>query len=168
MKLLKKWIAFDPDKRWLRLLRDDNLQYIIDRALDGDITKFGEQLLLMPDRREGKPDVCGVYKIGAIKKSECLTLKQLVRKIRKSERVTDKSKKPKFTPSNINTLEVETTPILSAPCQGIQATETPTERLSERRSRNACSACKKPFHGKRSDAKFCSSRCRQKHYRNDA
>lgn len=158
MNLSEKWIAFDPDKRWLRLLPDETLDYIIDRALDGKITKLGQQLILMPDCRKGKPDVCGVYRIGRIRKSECITIKQLVRRIQKTEGVTDKSKNTKLTPNQINTLEGEKTAILSPPMSPTRTTKTPTIR-------NNCVNCKKPVIDKRSDAKFCKSACRQKHYR---
>ncbi len=128
----RKWIAFNPDKRWLRLLTDKQLQDIIDRALDGEISNWAEQLVLIPDRRKGRPDVCGVYKIGSIKKSDCLTLKQLVRQIRKTERVTDKPKNTNLTPNKISTLVVEMNPDLSTPYQAYR-NDTCVDRRALRR-----------------------------------
>ena len=67
------------------LLPDVILDWIIDAALRGLMTPSGAQLLLIPDTRKGSPDTFGLRHIGKFRKSDCLTLKQLMRKIGKTE-----------------------------------------------------------------------------------
>ena len=87
----KKYIAFHNG----HLLSDLTLAWIIDAAMRGSITPSGEKLLLIPDTRKGPPDTFGLRSIGKFRKSDCLTLKQLIRKmgrpgIRQKERKTAK------------------------------------------------------------------------------
>ncbi len=76
-----KYIAFHNG----RLLPDLTLAWIIDAAIRGSMTPSGAQLLLIPDTRKGPPDTSGLRQIGKFRKSDCLTLKQLIRKIGKTE-----------------------------------------------------------------------------------
>ena len=86
-----KYIAFHNG----RLLSDSNLKWIINAALRGLMTPSGAQLLLIPDTRKGPTDSSGLQHIGRFPKSECLTLKQLLRKISKSSTLPLKAKKAK-------------------------------------------------------------------------
>ena len=86
-----KYIAFHEG----RLLPDLTLAWIIDAALRGKTTASGEKLLLIPDTRKGPEDPSGLRQIGKFRKSDCLTLKQLIRKIGKTETLPLKVKKAK-------------------------------------------------------------------------
>ncbi len=86
-----KYIAFSNGE----LLPDISLDWIIDAALRGRMTPSGEKLLLIPDTRKGPEDAYGRRQIGKFRKSDCLTLKQLMRKmgrlkLRQKERKTVK------------------------------------------------------------------------------
>ena len=76
-----KYIAFHNG----HLLPDLTLAWIIDAAIRGSMTPSGAQLLLIPDTRKGPPDTFGLRQIGKFRKSDCLTLKQLIRRIGKSK-----------------------------------------------------------------------------------
>jgi len=84
----QKYIAF----RNGRLLSDDILKWIIDAAMRGLMTPSGAKLLLIPDTRKGPPDISGLRYIGKFKKSDCLTLKQLVSRNRQSKTSRKSSK----------------------------------------------------------------------------
>ncbi len=86
-----KYIAF----RKGHLLSDSVLAWIIDAATRGLMTPSGAKLLLIPDTRKGPPDTFGLRQIGKFRKSDCLTLKQLIRKIGKTETLPLKAKKAK-------------------------------------------------------------------------
>jgi len=66
------------------LITDYILDYIIDAAMRGLMTVSAEKLLLIPDTRKGPADLFGLRFIGKFLKSDCITLKQLNRKMRKS------------------------------------------------------------------------------------
>ena len=92
-----KWIAFHEG----RLLPDLTLDWIIDAALRGLMTPSAGQLLLIPDTRKGPADAVGLRHIGKFRKADCLTLKQLIRKIGKTETLPLKAKKAKNGLQNI-------------------------------------------------------------------
>ena len=92
-----KYIAFHNGN----LLPDLTLAWIIDAAIRGSMTPSGAQLLLIPDTRKGPPDSFGLRHIGKFRKSDCLTLKQLIRKIGKTETLPLKAKKAKNGLQNI-------------------------------------------------------------------
>jgi len=94
----KKYIAFHKG----HLLPDSTLAWIIDAATRGKITPSGEKLLLIPDTRKGPPDASGLRYIGKFRKSDCLTLKQLIRKIGKTEALPLKAKKAKNGAKNVS------------------------------------------------------------------
>ncbi len=73
----QKYIAFSNGE----LLPDITLAWIIDAALRGRMTPSGRKLLLIPDTRKGPEDPYGRRQIGKFRKSDCLTLKQLMRKM---------------------------------------------------------------------------------------
>ena len=75
-----KWIAFHNG----RPLPDLTLDWIIDSALRGKMTPSGARLLLIPDIRKGPEDSSGLRQIGKFRRSDCLTLKQLMRKMGKA------------------------------------------------------------------------------------
>ncbi len=87
----QKYIAFNNGN----LLPDLILAWIIDAALRGKMTPSGAKLLLIPDTRNGPPDTSGLRQIGKFRKVDCLTLKQLIRKIGKTETLPLKAKKAK-------------------------------------------------------------------------
>lgn len=86
-----KYIAFHNG----HLLSDSTLTWIIDSATRGLITPVAKNLLLIPDTRKGPPDSFGLRQIGKFRKSDCLTLKQLIRKIGKTETLRLDAKKAK-------------------------------------------------------------------------
>ncbi len=86
-----KYIAFHNG----HLLPDSTLEWIIDAAIRGSMIPSGAQLLLIPDTRKGPPDTFGLRHIGKFRKSDCLTLKQLIRKISKIETLPLEEKKAK-------------------------------------------------------------------------
>ena len=86
-----KWIAFHKG----RLLPDLSLAWIVDAAKRGLITPSGEELLLIPDTRKGPPDASGLRQIGKFRKSDCITLKQLIRKISKPRLLPKRAKTAK-------------------------------------------------------------------------
>jgi len=88
-----------------RLLPDLILAWIIDAAIRGSMTPSGAQLLLIPDTRKGLPDTFGLRQIGKFRKSDCLTLKQLIRKIGKTETLPLKAKKAKNGIQNIKQIK---------------------------------------------------------------
>jgi len=92
-----KYIAFHHG----RLLPDLTLAWIIDAAIRGLMTPSAAQLLLIPDTRKGPPDTVGLRHIGKFRKSDCPTLKQLIRKIGKTEALPLKAKKAKNGLQNI-------------------------------------------------------------------
>ena len=92
-----KYIAFNNGE----LLPDLTLAWIIDAALRGKMTPSGRKLLLIPDTRKGPEDTSGLRHIGKFRKSDCLTLKQLIRKIGKTETSPRKAKKAKNGLQNI-------------------------------------------------------------------
>ncbi len=96
-----KYIAFHNG----RLLSDSNLEWIINAALRGLMTPSGAKLLLIPDTRKGSPDSFGLRQIGKFRKSDCLTLKQLIRKIGKTETLPIKAKKVKNGLQNIKQIK---------------------------------------------------------------
>ena len=83
-----KYIAFNNGE----LLPDLTLAWIIDAALRGKMTPSGRKLLLIPDTRKGPEDASGLRSIGKFRKSDCLTLKQLIRKMGKA-RLRQKERK---------------------------------------------------------------------------
>jgi len=97
-----KYIAFHNG----RLLPDLTLAWIIDAAIRGKMTPSGAQLLLIPDTRKGPPDSFGLRHIGKFRKADCLTLKQLIRKIGKTETLPLKAKKAKNGLQNIKQIKV--------------------------------------------------------------
>ena len=94
----KKYIAFHNG----HLLPDVILEWIIDAALRGKMTPSGEKLLLIPDTRKGPEDPSGLRSIGKFRKSDCITLKQLIRKIGKTETLSLKAKKAKNGAKNVS------------------------------------------------------------------
>ena len=91
----QKYIAFNNGE----LLPDLTLAWIIDAALRGRMTPGGKKLLLIPDTRKGPEDASGLRHIGKFRKSDCLTVKQLIRKmgkarLRQKERKTAKKHEP--------------------------------------------------------------------------
>ena len=74
------------------LLPDSTLAWILDAASRGLITPIGKNLLLIPDTRKGPEDASGLRSIGKFRKSDCLTLKQLIRKMGKA-RLRQKERK---------------------------------------------------------------------------
>ena len=96
-----RYIAFHNG----RLLSDSILEWIIDAALRGLMTSSGAKLLLIPDTRKGPPDTFGLRHIGKFRKSDCLTLKQLIRKIGKTEALPLKAKKAKNGLQNIKQIK---------------------------------------------------------------
>ncbi len=86
-----KYIAFHNG----RLLPDLTLTWIIAAAVRGSMTPSGAQLLLIPDTRKGPPDTFGLRQIGKFKKADCLTVKQLTRKIGQIETLPKLAKKAK-------------------------------------------------------------------------
>ena len=96
-----KYIAFHKE----RLLSDSTLEWIIDAALRGLMTQAGANLLLIPDTRQGPADSFGLRHIGKFRKSDCLTLKQLIRKISKSSTLPNSAKKAKNGLQNIKEIK---------------------------------------------------------------
>ena len=96
-----KYIAFHNG----RLLPDLTLAWIIDAAIRGKMTPSGAQLLLIPDTRKGPPDSFGLRHIGKFRKADCLTLKQLIRKIGKSSTLPNSAKKAKNGLQNIKQIK---------------------------------------------------------------
>ncbi len=92
-----KYIAFHKG----RLVPDLTLAWIIDAAIRGSMTPGGAQLFLIPDTRTGPPDTFGLRQIGKFRKSDCLTLKQLIRRIDKTQTLPLKAKKAKNGLQNI-------------------------------------------------------------------
>ena len=92
-----KYIAFHNG----HLIPDTILAWIIDSAVRGLTTPSGMKLLLIPDTRTGPPDTSGLRQIGKFRKSDCLTLKQLIRKIGKTETLPRKAKKAKNGAKNV-------------------------------------------------------------------
>ena len=84
----QKYIAFNNGE----LVPDLTLAWIIDAALRGKMTPGGKNLLLIPDTRKGPEDASGLRSIGKFRKSDCLTLKQLIRKMGKA-RLRQKERK---------------------------------------------------------------------------
>ena len=76
----QKYIAFNNGE----LVPDLTLAWIIDAALRGRMTPSGMKLLLIPDTRKGPEDASGLRHIGKFRKSDCITLKQLIRKMGKA------------------------------------------------------------------------------------
>ena len=76
-----KYIAFHNGE----LITDHILEYIIDAALRGLMTPSGSKLLLIPDTRQGPADISGLRHVGKFRKADCLTVKQLICKIRRSK-----------------------------------------------------------------------------------
>ena len=101
-----RYIAFHKG----RLLCDSTLAWIIDAAIRGLMTPSGTQLLLIPDTRKGPPDSFGLRQIGKFHKSDCLTLKQLIRKIGKSSTLPNSAKKAKNGLQNIKEIKALKTP----------------------------------------------------------
>ena len=87
------------------LITDYILEYIIGAALRGLMTLSGSKLLLIPDTRTGMPDTFGLRLIGRFRKSDCLTLKQLIRKIGKTKTLPLKAKKAKNGLQNIKQIK---------------------------------------------------------------
>ena len=75
------------------LITDYILEYIIGAALRGLMTLSGSKLLLIPDTRTGMPDTFGLRLMGRFRKSDCLTLKQLIREIRQTKTLPKTAKK---------------------------------------------------------------------------
>ncbi len=96
-----KYIAFHKGA----LLSDYILDYIIDAGVRGLMTTAGARLLLLPDTRHGQADISGLRLIGKYRKSDCLTLKQLIRKIRQSKTLPKSSKKRTKNPYQNNALK---------------------------------------------------------------
>ena len=96
-----KYIAFHKG----HLLPDNILDWIIDAAVRGKLTPSGAELLLLPDTRKGPIDSSGRRQIGKFRKSDCLTLKQLIRKIGKTETLPRKAKKTKNGAKNIREIK---------------------------------------------------------------
>ena len=96
-----KYIAFHNG----RLLPDLTLAWIIDAAIRGKMTQAGANLLLIPDTRQGPADSFGLRHIGKFRKADCLTLKQLIRKIGKPETLPLKAKKAKNGLKNIKKIK---------------------------------------------------------------
>ena len=88
-----------------KLVSDHILKNIIGAARRGLMTKAGENLLLMPDTRTGPPDSSGMRHIGPFRKSDCLTLKQLMRKERKHRELRRKPKKQSKNDSQFRDLD---------------------------------------------------------------
>ena len=88
-----KYIAFHKGA----LLSDYIIGYIINAAMRGLITATGERLLLIPDVRNGPADMFGLRLIGRFRKSDCTTLKQLIRKIRQSKTLPKSAKNGEIT-----------------------------------------------------------------------
>jgi len=84
----QKYIAFSNGE----LLPDISLDWIIDAALRGRMTPSGRKLLLIPDTRKGPEDASGLRHIGKFRKSDCITVKQLIRKMGKA-RLRQKERK---------------------------------------------------------------------------
>ena len=84
-----KYIAFHNG----RLLPDLTLAWIIDAAIRGKMTQAGANLLLILDTRQGPADSFGLRHIGKFRKSDCLTVKQLIRKIGQIETLPKLAKK---------------------------------------------------------------------------
>lgn len=87
------------------LVSDYALNYIINAGLRGLVTDAGQDLLLLPDTRHGPPDVFGLRTIRKFRKSDCTTLTQLIRQIRKSNTLPKLSKKFTKTPKENNGLK---------------------------------------------------------------
>ena len=96
-----KYIAFHNG----RLLPDLTLAWIIDAALRGLMTPSGAKLLLIPDTRKGPPDSFGLRHIGKFRKADCLTLKQLIRKIGNISNMPNSAKKAKNGLQNIKQIK---------------------------------------------------------------
>ena len=96
-----KWIAFHEG----RLLPDVTLDWIVDAALRGKMTPSGAQLLLIPDTRQGPADSFGLRHIGKFKKADCLTVKQLIRRIGQIEALPKLAKKAKNGLQNIKQIK---------------------------------------------------------------
>jgi len=77
----QKFIAFYKGQ----LISDSILVWILDAARRGKMTQAGASLLLIPDTRQGPADSSGLRHIGKFRKADCLTLKQLIRRIRESK-----------------------------------------------------------------------------------
>ncbi len=115
----KKYIAFHNG----RLLPDSTLEWIIDAALRGLMTPSGANLLLIPDTRKGPPDSFGLRYIGKFRKSDCLTLKQLIRKIGKTETLPLKAKKAKNGLQNIKQIKALKTRKMQKTRSGTQVSD---------------------------------------------
>ena len=96
-----RYIAFHNG----RLLSDSTLELIIDAALRGLMTPSGAKLLLIPDTRKGPPDSFGLRHIGKFRKADCLTLKQLIRKIGNISNMPNSAKKAKNGLQNIKQIK---------------------------------------------------------------
>jgi len=97
-----RYIAFHNG----RLLPDLTFAWIIDAAIRGKMTQAGANLLLIPDTRQGPADSFGLRHIGKFHKSDCLTLKQLIRKIGKSSTLPNSAEKAKNGLQNIKQINV--------------------------------------------------------------
>ena len=100
-----KYIAFHNG----HLFPDVTLAWIIDAAVRGSMTPSGARLLLIPDTRKGPPDTFGLRQIGKFRKSDCLTLQQLIRKIRQSRTLPKSAKKRTKNPYQNNALKTAKT-----------------------------------------------------------
>jgi hypothetical protein len=87
------------------LIRDHILDNIIGAARRGLMTEAGEHLLLMPDTRRGPADVSGLREIGPFRKSDCLTLKQLINRERRNRGLRRIAKKRAKKPNSINNIK---------------------------------------------------------------
>lgn len=60
-----------------RLVSDIVLNNIIELAKQGHMTKEASELVLVPDRRYGRPDEDGMRPMKSVQKHECRTLGQV-------------------------------------------------------------------------------------------
>lgn len=87
------------------LISDHVLDKIIDAARRGLMTKAGENLLLIPDTRQGAADCSGLRRIGKFRKSDCLTLKQLILHERRNRGLKKRGKKRSKKNSKFNRIK---------------------------------------------------------------
>ena len=115
----QKYIAFNNGE----LLPDITLDWIIDLALRGSMTPVAKNLLLIPDTRKGPIGTSGLRQIGKFRKSNCLTLKQLIRKIGKTKTLPLKAKKAKNGLQNIKQIKALKTRKMQKTRSGTQVSD---------------------------------------------
>jgi hypothetical protein len=76
------YIAFHNNN----IIPENVLNLIMDQAKRGKMTDAAKKLLLIPDKRKGRDRTgSGLREMGSVKRSECLTLAEFARKLKKTD-----------------------------------------------------------------------------------